>query len=182
VTEQTTIVSKKTPSCSSWSATSYAQIREAEPAQRMVRRPRRDGVGPAAGRLHLAKRLLPAFLDADAELGANESDIGPDQSAGQDVADLVVNRVRPVDPALLDQHAPQTDARRHRGHLASVIGLHTTDRNQRVAALGERVGDQVLQLAGLVPAVGNAGVAVLPLGPEFRAAQVGGQPLEPVHR
>ena len=67
-------------------------------------------------------------------------------------------------------------------HLARVVGLHAADRDERVAALRERVGDEVLELAGLVAAVGQAAVAVVALGPELRAAEVRGQPLEPVDR
>jgi hypothetical protein len=63
-----------------------------------------------------------------------------------------------------------------------VVGLHAADRDQRVAALRQRIRDEVLQLAGLVAAVGDPGVAVLALGPDRGAAEVPGQPIEPVHR
>src|SRR4029453_17930493 len=56
------------------------------------------------------------------------------------------------------------------------------DRHQRVAALDQRLGYQVLQLAGLVAAVRETGIAVLALGPDLRAAELGGQPGHPVHR
>ena len=107
--------------------------------------------------------------------------VGAGQPADQDVADLVVDRVGPVHPALLHQHAAQPHAGRDGRDLAGVVGLHPADRDERVAALGERVGDEVLQLAGLVAAERDAGVAVLPLGPHRGAAEVRGQALQPVH-
>ena len=60
-----------------------------------------------------------------------------------------------------------------RGDLAGVVGLVAADRDQRVRALGERVGDEVLELAGLVAAVGEPGVAVLALGPDLRPRRGG---------
>ena len=60
------------------------------------------------------------------------------------------------------------------GDGAGVVRLHTTDRHERVAALGERVGDEVLELAHLVAAEGDARVAVLALRPDLDlAAEVG---------
>ena len=68
------------------------------------------------------------------------------------------------------------EVRGHRGDLAGVVGLVAADRHQGVRALGQRLGDEVLQLAGLVAAVGEAGVAVLALGPHLGAAEVGAEP------
>jgi hypothetical protein len=50
-----------------------------------------------------------------------------------------------------------------RGDLASLIGLDAADRNERVAALRQRFGNQVLELAGLVAAKRQAAVAVFTL-------------------
>ena len=100
----------------------------------------------------------------------------------QDVADLVVDRVGPVDPALLDQDGLQPELRGDGGHLPGVVGLDAADRDQRVGTLGQRVGDEVLQLAGLVAAVGEAAVAVLALGPDRGAAEVRAEPLQRMHR
>ena len=66
------------------------------------------------------------------------------------------------------------------GDLARVVRLHAADRDERVAALGERVGDEVLELARLVAAEGEARGAVVALGPDGGAAQVLRQPVEPV--
>ena len=70
-----------------------------------------------------------------------------------------------------------------RRDLARVVRLHAADRDERVAALRERVGREVLELARLVAAVREAAVAVLALRPDLDAsAEVLAQPLEPVHR
>ena len=72
--------------------------------------------------------------------------------------------------------------RRDRRHLPGVVGLHPADGDERVGALGQRVRHEVLELAGLVAAEGEAGVDVLALGPDPGAAEVVGQPVERVHR
>src|SRR5690606_32571333 len=146
-------------------------VGETETAERVVGGARRNGVRRAAGFLDVADGLLPAFLEADAELGADEPDVRAGQSAEQDVADPVVDGIRPVDPTFLDQDAFHPGAGGHRGDLASVIGLHAADGDEGVAALRQGVGDQVLELAGLVATEGDAGVAVFPLGPDRRAAE-----------
>ena len=104
--------------------------------------------------------------------GPDQPYVGAGEPADQDVADLVVHGVRPVHPALLHEHALEPGAGGDGGDLAGVVGLHAADGDERVAALGERVGDEVLQLAGLVAAVRDAGVAVLALGPDGGAAEV----------
>ncbi len=68
------------------------------------------------------------------------------------------------------------------GDLAGVVGLHSADRDQGVGALRQGVRDEVLELAGLVAAEGDAAVEVLALGPEAGAAEVLGQPFEAVDR
>src|SRR5690606_28619225 len=112
-----------------------------------------DGVRLAARLLDLAQGLLPALLEADPEPGPHQPYVGPGEPADEDVADLVVHGVRPVDPALLHEHALEAGAGGDGGHLAGVVGLHAADGHQGVAALVEGVGDQVLQFAGLVAAV-----------------------------
>jgi hypothetical protein len=66
--------------------------------------------------------------------------------------------------------------------LAGVVGLVTADRDQRVRALREHVRNDVLELAGLVAAVGQTAVAVLPFGPDPGAAEVLGEPVQRMHR
>ena len=155
--------------------------REAEPAQRVIGGAGGDRVGRAAGRLDVGDRLLPALLEADPEARLHQPHVGAHEAAELDVADAVIDDVGPVDPALLHEHAAHPGARCCRRHLARVVGLDAADRDERVAALGARVGDQVLQLARLVAAVGEPAVAVVALGPHVGAAELRRQPLEPVH-
>ncbi len=180
VTEHTITVSKKIPSARSCASTSCAHRAKPKTAERMVGRARGDGIWRAAGGLDVGQRLLPARLEADAEPFAHHADVGAEDAAQQDVADPVVDRVGPVHPALLHQHALQPDTCRDRGNLARVVGLHAADRHQRVAALGERVGDQVLELPGLVAPERESAVAVLALGPDLGAAEVLAEPLQRV--
>src|SRR5690242_5822399 len=140
----------------------------------MVGSASRDGIWPTAGFFDLPQRLFPALLEADAEFSGYEPHVRPGQPADQDVADLVVDRIWPVHPAFLDEHALEAYPGRDRRDLAGVVGLHAADRNQRVAAFGQGIGDQVLQLARLITAVGDPRVAILALGPHRRAAQMGG--------
>jgi hypothetical protein len=151
-------------------------VREAEAAEAVVRRAGRDRVRRAARGADVLQRLLPAALDADAEALVDQAHVRAHDPGQQDIAHPVVQRVGPVDPAFLHQPGFQAEPGRDRGDLAGVVGLHPADRDQRVRAPRQRVGDQVFQFPGLVPAEGEPGVAVLPLGPDGRAAQVGAQP------
>src|SRR5262249_53473223 len=86
-------------------------------------------------------------------------------------------------PVLLHEHAAEPEVRGDGGDLARVVRLDAADRDERVAAGGERVGDEVLELAHLVAAVREPRVAVVALRPELDlAAEVRAQPLEPVDR
>jgi hypothetical protein len=155
--------------------------REAEAAERMVGCPGGNGVRLASRLLDRPQRLLPAPANPDVEAGRIEPHLGSHDPREQDVAHGLVAGFVPLDPVLLHEHALQTEPSRHGRHLPRVIRLDATDRHERVAALRERVGRQVLELANLVPAVRKAGVAVLALGPDVHApAQVLAQPFEPV--
>ena len=72
---------------------------------------------------------------------------------------------RPSAPARAT-HA-EAEVARDRRDLSRVVGLDAADRDERVAALRERLGGEVLELAHLVAAVGEARVAVLALGPDL---------------
>ena len=64
----------------------------------------------------------------------------------------------------------------HGSHLARLVGLDAADGHQRVVAARDGFGNQVLHLARLVAAKGQAAVAVLTLGVQVHlAAQVGRQ-------
>src|SRR5439155_12217368 len=54
--------------------------------------------------------------------------------------------------------------------------------DQRVAALRERIGDQVLELARLVAAKSKSRVAVVALGPQRGTPELRAQPFEAVDR
>ena len=150
VTEHTTMVSKKTPSSRSCSRDLHRPAREPVAAERMVTEaPAGNRVGLAAGREHVREHLFPALLDADAELRPDQPHVRTSKPAYQDVADLVVDEVRPGDPALLDEHELQTGIGGYGRDLAGVVGLDAADRHERVATLRQCVGDQVLQLAPL---------------------------------
>src|SRR5262249_55475262 len=55
------------------------------------------------------------------------------------------------------------------------------DRDEGVAPLCQGVGDEVLELAGLVATVGKTRADVIALGPELCTAQMRGQPFEAMH-
>jgi hypothetical protein len=155
---------------------------EAQSSEPMVRRAGRDRVGLAPAVLDLADRLLPALLETDVESGSHETDVRAHQSAEQDVAGPVVGHVGPVDPTLLDEDALHAGLGGRRGHLARVIRLHATDGHQGVAAIGEGVGDQELELADLVAAEGQAGVDVVAFRPDGGSLEVLRQSIETVDR
>jgi hypothetical protein len=155
----------------------------AEPAQPVDRCARRDRIGLAAPGLDVRERPLPALADADVEAVVDELDLGAHEPAHQDVADAVVDGVGEGDPALLHEAAFHADLRRDRRHLAGVVRLHAADRDQRVGAGGDRVGHDVLELAQLVAAESEAGIAVLAFRIELdRAAEMRGQTVEPLDR
>ena len=84
---------------------------------------------------------------------------------------------------LLHEHAAEAEVSCDRCDLTRVVRLDAADRDERVAALRERIGGEVLELARLVAAVGEARVAVLALGPDLDlAAEVLGEALEAVDR
>ena len=182
VTVQTTIVSKKTPSCSLLLGHLEGPVGEAEAAEPVVGGAGRDGVRRPAAGLDVGDGLLPGVPEADVEAGLVEADLGAHDPAEHDVADAVVDGVGPVDPLLLHQHAAQPEVRRDGGDLPGVVRLVPTDADEGVGALGQRLRHQVLELADLVAAVGQARADVLALGPHRRPAQVRAQPLQLVHR
>ena len=140
-------------------------------------------VRPPALRLDVLERVLPAFADANVETVVDEPDVSAHDAAQHDVADPVVDRILVRDPGLLHQPAFHPDLGRDRGHLARVVRLHAADRHQRVGVRGDRVGDDVFELAQLVAAEGETGIAILALGVELDlVAQMRAQALEPLDR
>ncbi len=96
-----------------------------------------------------------------------EPDVAAHDAGQLDVADDAVDGVVVVDPVLLHGHGLEPEVVGHAGHLAGVVRLHAADGHERVAALGQGVGREVLELAHLVAAEGDAAVAVLALGPDL---------------
>src|SRR6185369_3710033 len=97
----------------------------------------------------------------------------------QDVADTVIDTVVPVDPAFLHQTAFHAELGGHGCDLARVVGLHPADGDQRVAILRDRFRHQIFELAHLVAAEGEAGIAILALGPDLDPpAEMVAEPLQ----
>src|SRR3954462_11449847 len=78
-------------------------VGEAETAKTMVGRTGRDGVRYAATCADLLQRVLPALLETNPEPCLDELDLGAHDARKQDVANPIVDRIRPVHPALLHQ-------------------------------------------------------------------------------
>jgi hypothetical protein len=134
------IVSKKTPQLGLLLGHLVRPTGETVAAQRVVRGARRDRIGLPTGRLDRRQRVLPARSDADVEARVREPDVSAHDPREEDVPDALVAGVVPVDPVLLDEHAPETEPRRDGGHLPRVVRLNTADRDERVATLRQRVG------------------------------------------
>ena len=159
------MVSKLTPSVFSWSATSKAQF--ATPAHRAGARSRRPGSGRACRRPPRPRAgRPPTTSECRCRTRRVQPDIGPHHAGKQDVADLVVHRVVPRDPLLLDKTRLEPQVGGDRGHLSRVVGLDASDRDESVCAARERVGDDVLQLSDLVSAIGQTAADVLALRPD----------------
>ncbi|KAF7174320.1 hypothetical protein CNMCM5623_006928 [Aspergillus felis] len=127
----------------------------------MVRRTRRDIVRPLAARLALRHQLPQAFFVCDPEAGGVQAYVCPHQPRQLDVAYLVITGVRPIDPVFLDEAGGEAGAGGSGGDLAGVVGLDAADGDEGCGVCGEGVGEQVLEFAGFVAAVGEGGVEVL---------------------
>ena len=158
----------------SWSASCVAHfaspVGEAQSAERMVRGAGRDWVRLAASGHDRVEGPLPTVADADVEPGGVEAHIAAQDARELDVAHLVVDDVGPRNPRLLHGDGLQAEVGCHTCDLAGVVRLHAADGNERVAALCQCLGDEVLELAGLVAAEGDSRVAILALGPDLDLA------------
>src|SRR5947207_9578178 len=133
----------------------------------------------AADLFDRGKCVLPALPDPDVEAGWVEPHVRAHDPREKDVADLVVDDVGPLHPALLHEDAAKAESGGNGRDLTRVVRLHPADRDERVAPLRERICGEVLELADLVAAVRQARVAVLPLRPDVdHTTQVLAQPLE----
>ena len=139
----------------------------------------RNRIRLAAALLDRRECVLPAPPDPDVEAGRVEPHVRTHDPREEDVADLVVDDVRPFHPALLHEDATKAKPCRDGRDLTGVVRLHAADRDERVAPLREGVGGEVLELAHLVAAVRQARVAVLSLRPDVDGAtEMLAQPLE----
>ena len=130
----------------------------------MVGRPGGDRVRLAAFGSNIFKRVLPTLTDADVKALVHQFDVRAHDPGHEDVADAVIDGVVKGYPTLLHQAALQAHLRRHRRRLTRVVGLYPADGDEGVAALGESVGDKVLELANLVAAEREPAVAVFSFG------------------
>ena len=154
-----------------------------EPAEFVHRCAGRNRIGTPALGLDLLERVLPAFADADVEAVLDQPHVRAHDPAQHDVADPVVDRVLVRNPGLLHQPAFHADFRRDRGDLAGMVRLDPADRNQRVGVRGNRVGDDIFELAQLVAAEGEARIAVFALGVKLDpVAEMGAETLQPLDR
>ena len=136
----------------------------------MDRGSRRDRVRLAALGLYVGDRLFPTLPDADIEPLVDHLDIGTHDPAQQDVADAIIDSVLVRHPAFLDEPAFHSDFRRDGGNHAGVVRLHAPDRDQRIGIGGDRIGNDVFELAQLVAAKSQSRIAVLALGVELDLA------------
>ena len=132
--------------------------------------PRGNRIGLCTRRFDRFQGSPPTVPDADVESCGIHADVAAQNPRELDVADLVIGRLGPVDPALLDGDGTEAQVAGHACHLPGVVGLDPAYRHQGVAPLLKGGGDQVLQLADLVAAEGDARVAVLALGPDLHPA------------
>src|SRR5258706_1178483 len=136
----------------------------------MVRGAGRDRIRLPARGDDRVEGPLPAVADADVEARGVEAHIAAKDARQLDVADFAVADVGPGDPRLLHRDRLEAEVSGHAGDLARVVRLHAADGNEGVAALRQRLRDEVFELAGLVAAEGNTRVAVLALGPDLDLA------------
>ena len=121
--------------------------------------------------------------DADVEAFVHQLDLRAHHPAEQDVSDAVVEDVVVRGPVLLDQAALHPEFGGDRRDLPRVVRLDSADRDQRVGAGSDGVGNDVFELPQLVAAEREARIAVLPLGVDLdRAAEMPGQAFQSFDR
>ena len=128
-TEHTT-TSKKTQSCSSWSAP-RTPVSEGRARPAVVRGAGRDGVGPGASLLHVAQRRSQLSLTPMPKTMRKSNR----PTSGDRMLPTLSSRRRPVDPALMVRTHPGRSATPPRQPTVCWTAHH--DGDQRVAAMGE---------------------------------------------
>src|SRR5437899_2441700 len=94
---------------------------------------------------------------------------------------MVVALAGRVHPVLQHDKRLEARPRSRAGRLARVVGLDPADRHERVGPKRERIRQEILKLACLVPATSQAG-AIVPLDPDRRTAQIGAQSFQRLKR
>ena len=157
---------------------------------------RTDRIRPAhrddIGLLALGTQLLGQNLSLAVEVGAvaeHRDRIRAEEIEEQEIA-RVLRRVRPrrtegcaFGPEILfdDEVAVEAfDAGGGQGQSA-VVGLDSADGDERVRSLVQRIGDEELELARLVPALSQPQL-VIAFDPDLRPAEFGGQALQMFER
>ena len=131
-------------------------VGEAEPAERVLGRAGRDRVRRAAGVLDVA-RARPATMS---RMPMSKPD-GSSRTSAPMMRDSRMLPTLSLTGSGQSTHFSctrrhlQAELGRDGRDLAGVVGLEAADGDQRVGALGERVRDEVLELAGLVAAEGE---------------------------
>ena len=173
VTLQTTIVSKKTPRSRLLLPATRGPVGETEAAERVVGGTGRDRVGVPPARSTSSSARCQLSLNSMPKPTGSSRTSAPMIRDSRMLPTLSFTESGQFDPSLLHQHGLEAELGRDGGDLPGVVGLDTADGHQGVRALGERIRDEVLELAGLVAAVGQPGVArprVSPRSPPRRGA------------
>ena len=161
----------------------FGKAHVAEPAELVHRCACRYCIRLAAFGPDSLERTLPAFPDPDVETFIDEFNLRSHDTAHQDIADPVVDGILKRHPAFLDEVTLHAQLGGDRGNLTGVIRLHATDRHQGVGVRRDRIGNDVFQLANLVAAEREPGVAILAFRIDFDAsAQVLRKPVELLDR
>nr|BFE98112.1 hypothetical protein GCM10020185_86480 [Pseudomonas brassicacearum subsp. brassicacearum] len=108
--------------------------------------------------------FFPTWPNANIEASGVKPHISAHDPRHLDVAYAVIHRVGIVHPVFLHQHALHAQVGSDGSDLAGLVRLDAADGDQRIAALLDRFGNEVFELARLVPTKGQATVAVFTFG------------------
>ena len=154
----------------------FGKANKAKTAIFMHRCPGRDWIRHPAFGFYIRKGGFPTFANTNIETFIDQFNLRPHDAAHQDVANPVINRVVKWHPAFLNQTALHADLRSNRGNLPCVVGLHTTNRHQRIGTRFDRIRHDIFHLTDLVTAKSQTGIAIFALGIQCNiAAKMFGQ-------
>jgi len=141
----------------------------------------RDHVRVATAGANPIGELVEPAVVADLPLERVEVEGGAHHVAQERVSDMPLLAPLRRDPVVVQEHASEAHSRSRGSRLAGLIGLHCSNRDEGVSTLLDGIGDDELELAGLVAAAGEAG-EVVALDPDLGPAEVVREPAERVHR